>query len=78
MSSPHYGRHRTVAEVERMFDIIVENEGEPDVIQISGGEPTLHPDFFEILDLQKQNLLSISCLIQTVLELQRIKHLLQG
>jgi hypothetical protein len=53
MSSPHYGRHRTVAEVERMFDIIVENEGEPDVIQISGGEPTLHPDFFEILDLAK-------------------------
>lgn len=53
MSSPHYGRHRTVAEVERMFDIIVENEGEPDVIQISGGEPTLHPNFFEILDLAK-------------------------
>ncbi len=53
MSSPHYGRHRTVAEVERMFDIIVENEGEPDVVQISGGEPTLHPDFFEILDLAK-------------------------
>jgi len=53
MSSPHYGRHRTVAEVERMFDIIVENEGEPDVVQISGGEPTLHPDFFEILDIAK-------------------------
>ncbi|HEY0676970.1 MAG TPA: radical SAM protein [Chitinophagaceae bacterium] len=54
MSSPHYGRHRTVAEVERMLDIIVENEGEPDVVQISGGEPTIHPDFFEILDIAKQ------------------------
>ena len=53
MSSPHYGRHRTVAEVERMFDIMVENEGEPDVIQISGGGPTLHPDFFEIMDIAK-------------------------
>lgn len=53
MSSPHYGRHRTVEEVERMFDIMVENEGEPDVIQISGGEPTLHPDFFQILDIAK-------------------------
>ena len=53
MSSPHYGRHRTVEEVERMFDIMVENEGEPDVIQISGGEPTLHPQFFEILDIAK-------------------------
>src|SRR3954470_18911026 len=54
MSSPHYGRHRTLEEVERMLDIIVANEGEPDVVQISGGEPTVHPDFFEILDLAKK------------------------
>lgn len=54
MSSPHYGRHRTVEEVERMLDIIVENEGNPDVVQISGGEPTIHPDFFEILDIAKK------------------------
>ena len=27
MSSPHYGNHRTVEEVERMLDIIVSNEG---------------------------------------------------
>jgi uncharacterized radical SAM superfamily Fe-S cluster-containing enzyme len=53
-SSPHYGRHRTLEEVERMLDIIVVNEGEPDVVQISGGEPTIHPDFFAILDLAKQ------------------------
>lgn len=53
MSSPHYGRHRTLEEVERMLDIIVANEGEPDVVQISGGEPTIHPDFFEILDIAK-------------------------
>lgn len=53
MSSPHYGRHRTVEEVERMLDIIVENEGQPDVVQISGGEPTIHPDFFAILDIAK-------------------------
>ncbi|MFN8355157.1 MAG: radical SAM protein [Spirosomataceae bacterium] len=53
MSSPHYGRHRTVAEVHHMLDLIVANEGVPDVVQISGGEPTVHPDFFEILDLAK-------------------------
>jgi uncharacterized radical SAM superfamily Fe-S cluster-containing enzyme len=53
MSSPHYGRHRTVEEVERMLDIIVANEGQPDVVQISGGEPTVHPQFFEILDIAK-------------------------
>ena len=53
MSSPHYGSHRTLEEVERMFDIVVANEGEPDVVQISGGEPTIHPQFFEILDIAK-------------------------
>lgn len=53
MSSPHYGRHRTVEEVEKMLDIIVANEGEPDVVQISGGEPTVHPDFFAIMDIAK-------------------------
>jgi 7,8-dihydro-6-hydroxymethylpterin dimethyltransferase len=53
MSSPHYGRHRTLEEIEKMLDAIVANEGEPDVVQISGGEPTVHPQFFEILDLAK-------------------------
>jgi 7,8-dihydro-6-hydroxymethylpterin dimethyltransferase len=53
MSSPHYGRHRTIEEVERMLDIVVANEGKPDVVQISGGEPTIHPGFFEILDIAK-------------------------
>lgn len=54
MSSPHYGRHRTLEEIEKMLDIIVESEGEPDVVQISGGEPTIHPQFFEILDIAKK------------------------
>ena len=54
MSSPHYGNHRTLEEVERMLDIIVANEGNPDVVQISGGEPTIHPEFFKILDIAKK------------------------
>lgn len=53
MSSPHYGRHRSLAEIEQMFDKVVESEGEPDVVQISGGEPTIHPEFFKILDIAK-------------------------
>lgn len=53
-SSPSHGRHRTLAEVEHMLDLVVENEGEPDVVQISGGEPTIHPQFFEILDAAKR------------------------
>ncbi len=52
-SAPGYGRHRTLEEVKQMLDTIVENEREPDVIQISGGEPTVHPQLFEILDYAK-------------------------
>jgi uncharacterized radical SAM superfamily Fe-S cluster-containing enzyme len=33
-----------------MLDALVASEGEPDLVQLSGGEPTLHPDFFPILD----------------------------
>lgn len=39
--------------IERMLDAVVHNEGEPDVVQISGGEPTLHPEFFRVLDMAK-------------------------
>lgn len=46
-------RHRSLEQIERMLDAIVANEGEPQVVQLSGGEPTLHPDFFAVLDLAK-------------------------
>lgn len=52
-SSPTHGRHRTLEEIEFMLDAIVKSEGEPDVVQISGGEPTIHPEFFAILDMAK-------------------------
>lgn len=52
-SSPQRLKHRSFEQVEFMLDCIVHNECEPDVVQISGGEPTLHPDFFRILDAAK-------------------------
>lgn len=52
-SGPHVGRHRTFEEVKTMLDIVVRNEGSPDVVQLSGGEPTVHPQLFEILDYAK-------------------------
>ena len=52
-SGPHRPGFRDLAVIEKMLDAIVANEGEPDVVQISGGEPTLHPDFFAILDAAK-------------------------
>jgi hypothetical protein len=53
-SGVHRTESRSPAEVERMLDAVVAAEKEPDVVQISGGEPTIHPDFFAILDLAKQ------------------------
>jgi uncharacterized radical SAM superfamily Fe-S cluster-containing enzyme len=52
-SSPERLQHRSLAEIEKMLDAVVRNEGEPDVVQLSGGEPTTHPHFFEVLDLAK-------------------------
>jgi uncharacterized radical SAM superfamily Fe-S cluster-containing enzyme len=52
-SSPQRLSHRSLEQIEFMLDCCVRNEGEPDVVQISGGEPTIHPDFFKILDLAK-------------------------
>lgn len=53
-SGPHRPGFRDMATIERMLDAVVANEGEPDVVQISGGEPTIHPQFFEILDAAKR------------------------
>lgn len=52
-SSPHRESYRSLEQIEAMLDRVVRNEGEPDIVQISGGEPTTHPHFFEILDLAK-------------------------
>ena len=53
-SGPHRREAHDLATVERMLDAIVANEGEPDVVQISGGEPTIHPELFAILDAAKR------------------------
>ena len=49
-SGPERTAHRPLAQLERMLDAICRQEPEPDVLQVSGGEPTTHPDFFAILD----------------------------
>ena len=52
-SSPRRTTHRSMEQIEFMLDRVVCNEGEPDVVQISGGEPTIHPQFWDILDAAK-------------------------
>ena len=52
-SGPHRQSFRSMEQIESMLDSIVAAEGEPDIVQISGGEPTIHPQFWEILDAAK-------------------------
>lgn len=44
---------KTVAEIDAMLETLVASEGFPDLVQISGGEPTIHPDIVAILKLAK-------------------------
>jgi uncharacterized radical SAM superfamily Fe-S cluster-containing enzyme len=43
------GTHLSVEDCRRAIDRLVEAEGRPEVLQLSGGEPTIHPKFFDIL-----------------------------
>lgn len=53
-SGTHRTTYKTLEQIERMLDAVVRNEMEPDVVQISGGEPTIHPEFFAVLDAAKR------------------------
>lgn len=49
-SSGPGGKHWTFEEAKKAIDRIVETETRPEIIQLSGGEPTLHPEFERIFE----------------------------
>lgn len=53
-SGQHRTEFRSLEQIQAMLDCVVRNEKHPDVVQISGGEPTLHPDFFRVLAMCKE------------------------
>ena len=51
-SSPQNKSFMSVADFTEMIDGLLEKgKGGADLMQLSGGEPTIHPDFFEILEI---------------------------
>jgi len=47
------GFNLTLSEVEEILDDLVRTEGRPEVVQFSGGEPSIHPQIVEMLQMAK-------------------------
>lgn len=48
------GGSLSLHQVEQILDNFVESEGDPEVVQFSGGEPTVHPDILMMLQAAKE------------------------
>ncbi len=48
------GYNLTLEQVEFMLDQFVRTEGDPEVVQFSGGEPTLHPQLFDMIRMARR------------------------
>ena len=44
------GKHLSFEQIQSAIDRLVQVEGRPEVLQLSGGEPTIHPEFERVLD----------------------------
>ena len=54
-AEPGLGNHRSMDDIEQMLTTLLETESEPDLIQVTGGEPTTHPKIVEILQYLKKS-----------------------
>ncbi len=52
-AEPGLGNHRSMKSIEKMLSTLLETESEPDLIQVTGGEPTTHPEIVKILKYLK-------------------------
>jgi len=52
-SHPGAGNVRSYFELNEMLDTVVRMEGSPDIVMLSGGEPTVHPNIIEVIELAK-------------------------
>ncbi|TXT57907.1 MAG: putative Radical SAM domain protein [Candidatus Thorarchaeota archaeon] len=48
-----FGEHVPYSNIEDMINYFVSYESQPEILQLSGGEPTLHPDLIDIIRYAK-------------------------
>jgi uncharacterized radical SAM superfamily Fe-S cluster-containing enzyme len=70
-------KHRTVEECRRAIDALVEAEGRPEVLQLSGGEPTIHPQFLDLLDYACRQPIDVVMINTNGIRLARDKEFLE-
>ena len=75
-SSGPGGRHLEVHQCERAIDHLVAAEGQVEVLQLSGGEPTIHPQFLDILAYACRQPIDIVLINTNGLRLARDKRFL--
>lgn len=48
-SGPKNGHHLPLETIYKMIDTLLQSEGPTEIVQVSGGEPTIHPDLLAII-----------------------------
>lgn len=54
-AKPNMGNPRSMEQIETMLNTLLASEQEPDLVQLSGGEPTLHPQIMDIIHRLKNS-----------------------
>jgi uncharacterized radical SAM superfamily Fe-S cluster-containing enzyme len=72
------GFQLTYEQVELMLDRFVEAEGAPEVVQFSGGEPTLHPRILDFVELAQRKGISYVMINTNGIRIARDDRFLDG
>ena len=70
--------HLSLEDCRRAIDHLVAAEGQPEVLQLSGGEPTIHPQFFEILAYAVQQPIDVVMINTNGVRLARDRRFLEA
>ncbi len=77
-SSGPGGKHLTFEECRASIDRLVETEGRGEVLQLSGGEPTIHPEFLRVLDYACDQAIDVVMINTNGIRLAHDPELLEG